>query len=80
MEVFKEKVPEDIVSSLKFNSICIDNDKIRKADYLSEKLNSERRAIGLGANEEEDESDDEFGYPEDDTDEEEENRQRRRRK
>ena len=73
-EVTVESLIEDIKKEINVN------DKIRKADYLSEKLNSERRAIGLGANEEEDESDDEFEYPEDDTDEEEENRQRRRKK
>ena len=29
IELFKE-VPEDIVFNLKYNSICIDNEKIRK--------------------------------------------------
>ena len=38
MDIFKEKIPEDIVSSLKFNSICIDNDKIRKSILNSKQI------------------------------------------
>jgi hypothetical protein len=38
IDVFKEKIPENIVSSLKFNSICIDNDKIRKSILNSKQI------------------------------------------
>jgi len=38
MDTFKEKIPEDIVSSMKFNSICIDNDKIRKSILNSKQI------------------------------------------
>jgi len=38
MDIFKEKVPENIVSSMKFNSICIDNEKIRKSILNSKQI------------------------------------------
>ena len=38
IELFKE-VPEDIVFNLKYNSICIDNEKIRKSILNSKEMN-----------------------------------------